>query len=158
MPIKKRKEGKSMPKVNPSISDMSADFYEEKFRSRNAGCEYFLDAIPSLYKHTMWSLKGRFDGDELKLIVDLFNSTQLSPSFAGQQMNGKINDGVKLDGMDKKYDVNGVRLMEKIDNLTLFERACLELWANGYWYANDELPDLEGYINSLIADKEKEEK
>jgi hypothetical protein len=144
-----------MPRVNPNISDMSAEFYDNNFRSRNAGCEYFLDAIPSLYKRTLRDLKGHFDGEELKLIVDLFNSTNLSPSFAGQQIESKIDDGIKLDAMDKKYDINGVRLLEKIGNLTPFERACVELWANG-WYANDELPDLEGYVNSLIADKEKE--
>lgn len=142
-----------MPKVNPSISDMSSDFYGETFKSRNAGCEYVLDAIPTLYKRTMRSLKGRFDPNELKLIIGTFNSTLLSPSFAGQQINGKVIDSIKLDAMDKEYDINGDVLTKKIEALTQFECACLELWANGYWYAHDKLPDLEEYVNSMIGEE-----
>jgi hemoglobin-like flavoprotein len=138
-----------MPKVNPFISDLSAEFYDNNFRSRNAGCEYALNAFPALYKHTMRRLKDYFEQSELKLIIDIFNATRLSSGLAGQHIGAIIADSIELDAMDKKWDINGEKLIKKIENLTPFEAACIELWANGYWYANDENPDFEEYLKQL---------
>jgi hypothetical protein len=144
-----------MPKVNPNISDLSAEFYDNNFRSRNAGCEYALNAFPALYKHTMRRLKGYFEQSELKLIIDIFNATMLSPGLAGQHIGASVVDSIELDGTDKKWDINGKKLIKKINDLTPFEAACIELWANGFWYATDDTPDLDEYLKQLLSEVEK---
>lgn len=127
-----------MPKVNPHISDQSAQFYTDNFRSRNAGTEYALDAFPPLYKRTMVHLEKHFNAGELMLIIDTFNATALTPALAGQHIEASVADAIELDGLDKKWDVDGRRLITKIADLTVFEAACIEIWANGYWYANTD--------------------
>jgi hypothetical protein len=47
--------------------------------------------------------------------------------------------------------VDGEILIEKIADLTSYQKAVLEIWANGYWYAHPgkELRDLEKYVMVL---------
>jgi hypothetical protein len=80
----------------------------------------------------------------------------LSSGLAGQHLLTGIVDSIELDYSHKKWGIDGDEMIKKIKSLSPFECACLELWGNGYWYAKDELPDLDGYVNSLTTDKEKE--
>jgi hypothetical protein len=138
-----------MPKVNPLISYQSSEFFSNHFRSRNAGCEYALNSWPMLFKRTLKQTKKRFSPSELKLIIDTFNGTILPPGLAGQHLEVQVVDSIELDGNDKKWKINGKDLIGKINKLSLFESACLEVWAKGFWYAerSNNLPDFEDYID-----------
>lgn len=143
-----------MPKIiSPRIAPVVEDWLTENFKTRTGGAEYVLEAFYSLYRRTMHELKGRFADGELKLMLDVFNSTALTPGIAGQQLLISCVDGMELDNMDDKWDVDRASLTGKLQALSLFEAACLEIWANGFWYAEDtgnfDL-DVEKYIKPVI--------
>jgi hypothetical protein len=136
----------------PRIGDKSAEFYPGLFQSLNWGLEYTLDAFPALYRRTLHDLKGKFSRGELCLMIDVFNATALTPQLAGQQIGANVADGIELDHLDEKWEIDGDALNAKIDALTIFEASCLEIWANGFWYrSNPEEPlDIETWVKQLL--------
>lgn len=125
---------KGITRTAPRISDSAAQFYPAIFPSLNAGLEFVADAFPVLYRRTLHGLKGRLERSELSLMIDIFNSTALRPGILGQHLAAQVSDGIALDHLDEKWEIDGKKLNEKIGKLTMFECACLELWANGFWY------------------------
>jgi hypothetical protein len=121
-------------KTAPRISDTAAKVITDGFSSLNAGCEYILNAWPALFRRTIHGLKREFERGELKLMVDIFNASILTPGIAGQHLIANCEDGIELDGLDKKWEIDKKKFLEKIHSLTIFEAACLEIWANGFWY------------------------
>ena len=123
-----------MKAIAPKINDTAAEFYPLFFKTLNAGVRYTTEAFPTLYKRTLSNLAGVFSEDELFLVIDVFNATMLTPMLAGVHLAGNVQDGIKLDGLDKKWNVNKDVFLTKIKNLHLFDAACIEIWANGFWY------------------------
>jgi hypothetical protein len=138
-------------KTAPRIGDKSAEFYTGHFSSLNAGMEYTADAFPALYRRTMHALRGRFSRGELMLMLDVFNATALTPGIAGQQIDANVADGIAMDRLDEKWEIDGNALNLKIRGLTFFESACLEIWSNGFWYGkrHGEL-DAEAWIAPMV--------
>jgi hypothetical protein len=131
--------------IAPHISEASAKFYAEIFANLHTGATYALDSFPPLYRRTLQDLKGIFLEPELMLMIDVFNSTALTPALAGQHLEIQVADGIELDGLDEKWKVDKEKILKKISALPLFSAACLEIWANGFWYANeDDQKDLDG--------------
>lgn len=113
--------------------------------------EYILTASKAINIRSMVKLKGMFTTPELSLIIDVMNGFMLSPAMPGESLRGNVPDGIALDRLDEKWEVDGKALVEKINALGIAEAATLELWANGYWYGNhDELPNMDEYIKKLI--------
>ena len=135
----------------PRIGDPAADFYRGHFSNLNAGLEYTADAFPALYRRTLHGLRGRFTRGELMLMVDVFNATALVPGMAGQHLGANVADGISLDRLDQKWEIDGEDLNAKISALTIFEAAVLEIWANGFWYRSHpaEPLDIEAWIARL---------
>jgi len=115
----------------PRVSEGAAQFYPTIFSSLNAGLEFTIEGFPVLYRRTLHGLKGRFEQKELSLMIDVFNATSIVPQMAGQHLATKVSDGILLDRLDQKWEIDGKALNEKISKLTIFESACLELWAMG---------------------------
>lgn len=142
-----------MPKViSPRIAPVVEDWLAENFRARTGGAEYILEAFYSLYRRTLHDLKGRFADAELKLMMDVFNGTALTAGIAGQQLLISCVDGMELDGLDSKWGVDRDSFTRKLQALTLMESACLEIWANGFWYGGSAEKDLdiERHISPLL--------
>lgn len=137
--------------VSPRVSDSAAEFYPGLFRSLNAGVEFALDAIPQLYRRTLHGLRGRFSRGELSLMIDVFNATALMPGILGQHLGIQCADGVALDELDEKWEIEKDPFLERIQALTLFEAACLELWATGFWATLHEGVD-DGWLQPLLAE------
>lgn len=142
-------------KTSPRISSKSADWYKGNFSSVNAGLEYTLESMPSLYRYTLDSLKGRFSRGELMLMIDVNNGLILTPRMAGQHLGAQVSDGIALDRLDDKWKIDGKELNKKVSGLTIFEAACLELWIGAFW-ENHEHTDIEKYVADLTR-KGKEE-
>jgi len=140
-----------MKKIAPQIDQSSADFLAENFRSLNFGATYVLDAFRPLYRHTLDHIRKHFARGELMLMLDCMNGTALTAGFAGQHLQLNVYDAMKLDGLDKKWGVNRARLNNELESLTIFERACIEIWANGFWYGGpgSEGRDIEEYVAAL---------
>jgi hypothetical protein len=143
-----------MIKTAPRISEKAGDFYPAHFSSRNGGLEYVLDAFPALYQRTIPQVLAKFKGQELMLIIDVFNATMLTAGIAGQHVGISVADGIDLDRLDEKWGIDRAEIMEKIEGLAAFEAACLEIWANGFWYAAVKPVDnigIEEYITRYVG-------
>jgi hypothetical protein len=145
-------KGETMIKTAPRISKSAAEFIPEYFRTLNAGLEYIIDSWPVLYRYTLDHLKKHFSRGELMLMIDVFNATALTPRIAGQHIQLSVDDGMKLDRLDEKWNVNRNDLNAKLESCTIFERACLEIWANGFWYGGPggENRDIEKYVDEMV--------
>jgi hypothetical protein len=135
--------------ITPRISMATRDQLRQVFGAAYPGAEYVLNSWPALYKRTIHGLKGKFDRDELMLMVDAMNGTMLTPGITGQHIGAKVADGIDLDGLDIKRDVGGITLKAKIEQLSAFERACLEWWIQTFWIQEDH-GDIEEYVATLI--------
>ena len=120
-----------------NISVTSDALYKSLSGSVQAGALYVLDAFPALYQRTLADMRGTFSEAELSLILDIHNGTLLTPGIAGQHIGIAVRDSIELDGSDSKWEIDGNALLGKIEPLPIFARACLELWAVGYWEDSD---------------------
>jgi len=149
--LKKYLRRMDMKKIAPKIEDSSAEFIAENFRSLNSGCRYVLDSFKSLHQRTLHEIAGRFTRGELMLMIDCFNATALTAGIAGQHLELNCSDAIDLDNMDQKWEIDGGALKQKLSELTIYEAACLEIWANGFWYGGpgSEGRDIEEYVAAL---------
>ena len=131
-----------MIKTAPRISEKTAVFLPEHFRTLNQGLEYIIDSFMPLFQRTMHELRGKFTAGELKLMIDAFNSTMLTPGIAGQHLPLNCSDAMDLDGYDEKWKVDKKTFLDKLQSLTILQAACLEIWANGFWYGGPVEKDL----------------
>ncbi len=146
-----------MKKVAPALSDECAKFYEGNFRNINAGVTYALESFPVLYQRALFEIKTiGFTRDELFLVIDVVNGLMLTPGIAGQHLALEVNDGIDLDGLDKKWKVGKDVLMGKLIGMPIFSIACLEIWAKSFWEGkrggqeDHAKTDLEEYVKGLL--------
>ena len=122
-----------MLKIGPRISEKTSEWLTCQFSSRNAGAEYLLEVVPQLYRRTLRDLRGRFTPGELSLMLDCMNATMLTPQLAGQQLAINCIDSMELDLTAEKWSVDRQAFTERLQALSLWESACLEIWARGFW-------------------------
>jgi len=148
--------------VTPRVSPQALAWITDTFKNPTHGAGYCIEAFHVLYAHSMYDLKGQFGEGELSLMIDVFNGTMLTPGRAGQQLLVDCVDGMALNGLDEKWNVDRKAFTDKLKSLTLTESACIEIWANGYWYGGKsettgELADFNNYIANLLRQAVKEE-
>jgi hypothetical protein len=136
-----------MAKITPRIADTTEKWLSENFSSKHAGAELVLDAFPVLYRRGLADLKGQFSGPELSLLLDAFNGLYLTPILLGQHLVASATDGIRLEGLDKKWGVEADRFLQKLDSLSFFERSCLEIWLRAFWESGAE--DHEAWVGKL---------
>lgn len=144
--------------VTPRVSEIIEEWLQANFATKTSGAEYIIDAFHALYRRTLADLKGKFTHDELMLVIDVFNSTALTGALAGQQLDIQVEDGLDLDGLDKKWNISKSGMIDKIKTLTLFEIACLEIWANGFWYGGryeNKGGAIEDHVKRLLEEEVK---
>lgn len=140
-----------MKEIRPMIDVAAHDFLAEVFGSSRQGAHYILTAWPALYKRALHNLRGTFTRSELMLLVDVFNATALTPGLAGQHIMAQVEDGIDLDHLDEKWGVRRDEITAKLRLLDLFSLACLEIWANSFWYGAREGRDIEEYVARLAT-------
>lgn len=141
--------------VGPRIEERSAQFYGELFDSLNQGATYALESFPAMYRATLArELKGRFTTGELSLIIDNTNGLMLMPELAGQHLVLNISDAIAIEHLDERWSIDGETLVGKLQSLSLFQIAVLELWARGFWvqHTNSQHPiTIEAYVSQLAV-------
>jgi hypothetical protein len=123
--------------IGPRISAGVSKFYEKHFRSVNSGAEYTLSAFHNLCRSALVEVKGLFSAGELCLMIDVLNGTLLTPEIAGQTLYHNCIDGIALDFLDQKWEVDEASFKERLKSLTSFQAAALEIWAKGFWEGSD---------------------
>ena len=148
-----------MIKTTPRASDITPYVLGKYFTTLDKGSEYVLNAFGPLFIRTLGELKGIFTDGELSLIIDTFNATALTPRLAGRHIIGSCRDAINGNGLDKAWVVDKKTFLEKIKSLTIFQAACLEIWANGFWYGDPgkKKLNLEEYIKNLSGDAKDDE-
>lgn len=141
-----------MKKLGCPISEENAELFAKMFGSLNAAGSYIMAAWLPLMHRTLHDLKGVFTADELMLMIDRHNGVMLSPDYAGQSLALGARDSIELDRTDKKWNVDKDEFLAKIEALSVFTRACLEVWAVAFW--EDGSTAAEDYIRWLAADPE----
>lgn len=140
-----------MKPVGPRIHDTTYDFFGDTFQSVGSGVTYAIESFVALYRRAMADeIQGKFSEGELSLIIDVFNATFLTAGVAGQHVIPQVSDGIALDGLDEKWSIDKNQLLQKLESLSLFARAALEVWANGFWYGGKIEKDLGKYISKLV--------
>ena len=129
--------------IAPRINTNTAKFYQLCFKNLNSGATYALESFPGLYMKSLEKMKGMFEPNELKFIVELNMSTMLIPGLAGEHLAGNVS--VEFECGDKKWKEE---ILKKISKLDLFQRSCLEIWAKSFWYRAGE-KDLESWIQQF---------
>lgn len=146
------KKANDIVKTAPRIIEKTAEFYRGKFSSLNAGLEYILEAFPELYARTIHALRGKFTRGELMLMLDVMNGHWYNPHGAGYEMGPNVADGMALDHLDEKWDIpDKWALNKKLADLHNFDRACLEIWIQGFWNQGDHR-NIEEYVAALAGD------
>lgn len=137
-------------KIGPRVDDEVYDSYVRipAFKSSNAGVEYAMDMFPLLYRKTLLELKDIFLYNELKLIIKVVIKQGLDSRTAGQYLLTSVDTAIKIDSLHEEYSVDSGSLIEKIDKLTAYQKACLELWAWGW----QKTENIEGYVRNLSSD------
>jgi hypothetical protein len=138
-----------MKQVSPKIDDRAAEFYAAHFSTTNQGVSYTLEAFPAIYRRTLGELQGRFTEAELSLILDVVNGLLLTPQFAGQHLPAEVSDGVALEFLDRKWEIDGPNLIGKIQDLTIGQTAVLEIWAKAFWVQSPS-PELADWCRALM--------
>ena len=122
-----------MVRINARIPEKTKTWLLQNFKTKGAGAEYVLAAVPELYRRTLRDLKGRFTTGELSLMIDCVNATILTPQLAGQHLVINCVDSMELDGTASKWSVDRDGFTDSLQALSIFEAACLGIWARGFW-------------------------
>jgi hypothetical protein len=138
-------------KISPRIEDQSRVYLSSHFSTLNAGAEYVLDGIPMLYNRALHEIRGHFGERELSFLVEAFKETKLSPQLAGQQFKIFCDDAITFRQLDTKWKIKSDAFLKKVEDLTSFQMACLEIWAKKFWFAKWKKGDksLREYVKVL---------
>lgn len=134
------------------VSEQCENWLIDNFTTKTGGAEHVLEMCMSIYKHTLYELRGQFEEDELKLFLDAFNGHTLTSSMAGQELWWSVSECIKYEALDQKWSINREDILYKINQLDRFECACLEIWATGFWYggSSDKTLDIEKRVQTLM--------
>jgi hypothetical protein len=120
--------------IGPRVGEAAHDWYAAHFGNPNAGASYILEAFPALYRATMIrELRGKFTRPELMLILEVCNGLLLTPGIAGQHLVLSVHDGIELNGLDEKWQVDREQITAKLSTMTVAHLVVMEIWARAYW-------------------------
>jgi hypothetical protein len=97
-----------------------------------------------------YELKGKFSRGELMLMIDVNNGLMLMSGIAGQHLKAQVSDGIALDHLDEKWEIDGDKLNKKVAGLTIFQCFCLEIWVAAFWENHENL-DIEKYVAEMTS-------
>ena len=120
-------------RIGPRLDRHTAEALALAHETLNAGAEYVLEAWPTLISRALGEVRGRFGASEARLILDVLNGTLLTAGLAGQHLPLAVADGIALDHLDRKWEVDGAALRATVDGLTSYQCAAVEWWAASFW-------------------------
>jgi len=88
-----------------------------------------------------------FSPGERKMMLDVMNSTYVDIQSLGHGLWANIKDSMA--DMPGEYETKwgiGTDICDKVSQLPGWQAACLEIWANSYWYGKSGLVDIDEYI------------
>ena len=136
--INKNKSGKNMKSTTARVSEDLEQWLISTFGTKGAGAEYLLEANYRLFQRNVLKFKKLFTENEIALMIDTLNGCMLAPQMAGQHIQANTEDGIDLDELNKKWEIDETALLSKIKTLTVNERMMLEIWCQQFWYQKEK--------------------
>lgn len=127
-----------------SLSDFNDTVYGE-FKP------LWVEMFQPAYNWTLKEIRGIFSMGELGLMLDVMNGVWLLPGLIGQHLLADVADGIALDGMDEKWEIQKDGIINKLQGLTFFQMCVLELWCKRFWTSNAKDGKLQDYTQELTA-------
>ena len=123
----------AMGRVLYAVSEFSDRHPGQSFFETPLDClEHALNLHRAMMHQARRLLKGVLTLNELAAIISVMNATALTHGTPGETLRGNVEDIFPEELM---VEVDLPALRQKINALGIFERAYLELWAWGFWYA-----------------------
>jgi len=117
--------------IGPKIDESKALFYEEMFKSINAGTKCIIEIFPGLYKQALLEIRNIFSGNELKAVFETINGKDVLSNVigsVGRFILIQAHEHIRQEKLDKKYEIDAKELLSKFEKLTDFQRVALILW------------------------------
>lgn len=136
------------------LAGMATEHAPATFKNAITGIDYAVKAFSRLYRNALMDLTGTFEKNELLLMLDNMNGLTLTPAIAGQHIVHNVLDGIALDGLDKKWNIDADTLKEKLKCLSEMQLIALELWCRAYWEVayHSENACIDDYVMQLLHD------
>lgn len=134
-----------------TLADIATEHVPATFGNAITGIGYAVKAFSRLYRNALRDIIGTFEKNELLLMLDNMNGLILTPAIAGQHIVHNVLDGIALDGLDKKWNIDADTLKEKLKCLSDMQLIALELWCRAFWevaYHSDN-SNIEDYVKQL---------
>lgn len=152
-----------MAKVSQAVKDQEAlGLITEREKKRmflepTVAISAMLEMYQDFYFLTLTEIGAvGFTDNEICLMVDVTNGTMISSFALGYSLMLNVEDGIALEGLDKKWSVDKDSLLNKLKSLSGFHRVVIEVLAHNFWYGADgqggrDLSDeaLQGLVNLL---------
>jgi hypothetical protein len=86
------------------------------------------------------------------LMLDVCNGLVLTPGMAGQHLTADVSDGIALDSLAAKWEIDGPALLTRLQALSIFQLHCLEVWCRAFWEQSGtpESVSIERWIEQLL--------
>jgi hypothetical protein len=143
-----------MRKTSPRIQEDPAIWYENHFKTLNAGLEFYGNGLPGIHKRTLHELRGHFSEAELMLIIEVMNGKSITTGTAGLTLYVACEDGIRMKQLERKWGVDRDSFLQRLKQLRHWDAVTLEVWAAGFW--NSGLYEKEGgetaYCSPLLAE------
>jgi len=98
-------------------------------------------------------IAGKFAVEEACLLVDLLNGHILTPEFfdsLGHLLAEAVLDSCLLDGLGRKWGVDGRQLAEKCRSLTPWQAYAVHHLARLFWAGHSQISDIQEAVSDLF--------
>src|ERR671922_2751059 len=92
-----------------------------------------LERYEEILKQARVKLLEIFTEKEMALIIDVLNGTLFSEPISIHMVYGEVGDGINMDALDQKWEVDGKALVEKVRNLDYAEKVALVDAVERWW-------------------------
>lgn len=92
-----------------------------------------VERYEEILKQARTNLLALLSEKEMALIIDVLNGTLFSEPVSIHMVYGEVEDGVRMEGLDQKWEIDGPALIEKVHNLGYPEKVALVDAAERWW-------------------------
>ena len=132
------------------IDDRTLSYYEENYRSLNAGGEKALKFYPTIRRIALFEIKEQFTDPEFKYMLEMMNGHVLSDLDARNEvMIAEIEYSNTLDNLAQKWKIEIDKLAEKVKKLNHLQVFFLSEWLCTFWDMPDKKFSMEKWIKEL---------
>lgn len=137
MPVQKF----SISLMDNTMKEISKRYHVEGERSM--AINRSLDRYFDLLTRTRRELRQLLNDKEMGLILDALNGTAFFDTFGIYLVHHEIADAISMDGLDKKWEVDGKALVNKMTTMNDAQRLALVDAVQVWWdrVANGEQPE-----------------